>query len=319
MAERKTMDGRKFEDETEGKRNTRSMVRLPRSSLVASEVTGMRRSYGRLSENMERWVQDSTQFERMLNNVWCGDWRLRVNLQDMSVNYPPLHNAPTERNYRPLPVIAPTVYPHAQNRRTFAEAVTDDFGSRASMILVGTSETYDKLMNVKAFKEVKGNSCCKAEPDDSLKRHEPERSHALGNLKVTRDNVPGEENLESVNLEDPLNDNPVGPMKDLGSPNIDQTQWLKSKSIDLNKNPGGSTSGESRTSVRKDNDDLSTPDLSTDSVNKLGSESPLVSLNSTQEIDATVELGEKIGFCFEGKKEQPRMLLQRRGATEHHQ
>ncbi|KAI3689237.1 hypothetical protein L2E82_47190 [Cichorium intybus] len=93
----------------------------------------------------------------------------------------------------------------------------------------------------------------------------------------------------------------------------------KSRSIDLNENPNSSSAGESRNWANVAMENPSPSGQSSDSINKEKSCLPTSSTNSSQEIDATMELGERIGFSFEGKKEQVEVLLKRRGAAEMHQ
>ncbi|KAI3767313.1 hypothetical protein L2E82_17408 [Cichorium intybus] len=85
---------------------------------------------------------------------------------------------------------------------------------------------------------------------------------------------------------------------------------------DLNARPK-STSGESRTWVNPARDNHS-PVESSPSINQANSQSSAAnedSMKSVQEIEAMMELGEKLGFKLDGKKEQVSRMNKKRGAN----
>ncbi|KAI3723256.1 hypothetical protein L2E82_34718 [Cichorium intybus] len=93
----------------------------------------------------------------------------------------------------------------------------------------------------------------------------------------------------------------------------------RSKSFDLNVNPSRSTSRTPSTWANREKSATSASDNSNASINQSVSSPPAVSLNGSQEIEATMGIGEKIGFQFEGNGEQMRSLLKRRGAMNPYQ
>ncbi|KAI3499915.1 hypothetical protein L1887_35729 [Cichorium endivia] len=93
----------------------------------------------------------------------------------------------------------------------------------------------------------------------------------------------------------------------------------KSRSINLNENPKSSTPGESRTCQKGEKATPSPSQLSNRSINQPDSRLPVASCDSSLEIDATMEIGEMLGFQFDGNREQIRSMLKTRGDAEIHQ
>ncbi|KAI3751760.1 hypothetical protein L2E82_22851 [Cichorium intybus] len=111
----------------------------------------------------------------------------------------------------------------------------------------------------------------------------------------------------------------IGPSRNNGCNEVQMGHSLvaRSKSLDLNENPKLLSPGVQTWIPRsKVNISPSPSVLSTPSINQA---QPSNSLNSSQEIEATMELGEKIGFRFEGNKDQAKKLLKKQGADNSHQ
>lgn len=90
----------------------------------------------------------------------------------------------------------------------------------------------------------------------------------------------------------------------------------RSKSLDLNANPNSSTPGISQTWKPRSNDNSPPTSASSASINQVISDHLETSVNFSQEIEATLEIGEKIGFQFGGNKKQAMRLLKRRGVND---
>ncbi|KAI3781213.1 hypothetical protein L2E82_11222 [Cichorium intybus] len=100
---------------------------------------------------------------------------------------------------------------------------------------------------------------------------------------------------------------------------LGQSLLSQSMSINLNENPKSSTPGVSRTSIPRSNENSLASNSSPPSINQTNTTNQDASISSSQEIDITMELGEKIGFQFGGKKDQAMKLLKKQGVSAVHQ
>ncbi|KAI3780732.1 hypothetical protein L2E82_10720 [Cichorium intybus] len=134
-----------------------------------------------------------------------------------------------------------------------------------------------------------------------------------------------EHQMESELQQDELDFGPnnLGLDKNLAhGPDLDKKRELgqslltRSKSLDLNVNPNCSSSGESRTWKPRSNNVSQLSDISCPSINQTNDENPAISLDKSQEIEATMGIGEAISFQFGGNQAQAKKLLNKRGAID---
>ncbi|KAI3503429.1 hypothetical protein L1887_31870 [Cichorium endivia] len=101
---------------------------------------------------------------------------------------------------------------------------------------------------------------------------------------------------------------------------LGQSIIAKSKLLDLNRKLYSTTTGESRTWVPLENPSHSPNKTSSSpSINQADCESPVISANtvsSSTEIQATMEIGEKLGFQFHGNEEQVKSMLKNEVLTD---
>ncbi|KAI3779444.1 hypothetical protein L2E82_09163 [Cichorium intybus] len=109
---------------------------------------------------------------------------------------------------------------------------------------------------------------------------------------------------------DPINSQEIGP-----TPNKSQAMGRKyrkkTSSFDLNAQP--SQSLESRLSQVSLNDNSPQADNMMQPLTQDDSTDATLSLYYSREIEATMEIGEKIGFQFGGKKDQLNKLIRNKG------
>ncbi|KAI3499542.1 hypothetical protein L1887_35345 [Cichorium endivia] len=156
--------------------------------------------------------------------------------------------------------------------------------------------------------------------------------HAGGNARKASAGVSGsgaQTNSDCIRR-DPLNrPETLGRREDeISGPNLSncielgQSLIAKSKSLDLNKRPTLSAPGESRTWVPPENRSHSPITSSSHSINQVDCVPSAInasSMSTSGEVQATMEIGKKLGFQFHGSDEQVKRVLKKHGVNNYSQ
>ncbi|KAI3708598.1 hypothetical protein L2E82_37880 [Cichorium intybus] len=198
-----------------------------------------------------------------------------------------------------LPAATPAAFPASPNSPAEAQRSEDIIGDTNGRELMGREHSPRRKSDKRGSYE---EACCDAceSVNNSGKYHS---AHQEGN-KVLGCGPMGSnaENLQQLSHAENL--------QQLG-PSI----LSRSKSLDLNKHPK-SKSGESRSWNTWPNEVIVHSTTSSPSINQAPLETMVNTTSLSKEIEATMEVGEKIGFRFAGKIDQAKILLKKRGATE---